>query len=89
MWVLFRHALSDCYYWIEDPTPEDYQGDGEVDEVTGIEEHEVEAFAQGIERPPGWLDPLVDYCEADKRFFAEFGSHRCGEFPRDDEEKAP
>ncbi|MCQ4311719.1 hypothetical protein NAV33_07395 [Pseudomonas stutzeri] len=58
-WVLFWHATSDCYFWVENPTDDDYQGDGEVSPVTGIEGHEMRAFEDGVHRPEGWLDPLI------------------------------
>lgn len=58
-WFLFFHDASDCYFWVKDPTIEDFQGDGEVLEVTGVEHHEYSAQAYGVVPPVGWVDPLV------------------------------
>lgn len=58
-WFLFYHDASDCYWWSKDPDDDEFQGDGEVSEVTGIAAHEYRALDEGTRPPPGWIDPLV------------------------------
>lgn len=60
MWVLFWHAESDCYWWVQDPTEEDYEGDGLVTPVTClIEHHYISRDDLGVPWPEDWQDPLI------------------------------
>ena len=60
MWVLFWHAESDCYWWVKDPTGEDYEGDGLVTPVTDvIEHHFISRDVHRVPWPEGWVDPLI------------------------------
>lgn len=63
MWELFYHPESDCYWWVENPTEDDYVGDGHVEAVLGTPGSEDHLFRSrdeyGVAWPPGWRDPLI------------------------------